>query len=216
MKKHSRAGTIVLWTLIIVFAAIAVFLGVWWFGASFPEFDEKATKEARIPGLGSGLSPQGLCTLPEGGEYEFAMSGYISDEASRVYLIPADHVASDIKKVERYVTFTENGKDIKTHFGGVACSENYMYIASGKKIIRISLKKVLSADNGTAVEIDDSFETDFRSNAYCYIFDNTLYVGEFYRPGNYETAESHHMTVDGKTNHALVYAYPMDETKTGG
>ena len=91
-----------------------------------------------------------------------------------------------------------------------------MYIASGKKIIRISLKKVLSADNGTAVEIDDSFETDFRSNAYCYIFDNTLYVGEFYRPGNYETAESHHMTVDGKTNHALVYAYPMDETKTGG
>ncbi len=216
MKKHSRAVTVLLWTLLILFSAVAVFLGVWWFGFTYPAFDGAAVREARIPGLDSGLSPQGLCTLPEGGEYDFAMSGYISGEPSRVYLIPADHVASDIKEVERFVTFTEGGKDVKTHFGGVACSDNYMYIASGKKINRISLDKVLTANNGAKVEIDDFFETDFRSNAYCYIFDGVLYVGEFYRPGNYETDPSHHMDVGGKTNHAFVYAYPMDEEKTGG
>ena len=216
MKKQSRAVTIVLLSVTIFLCAVFVFLTVWWFGFTFPDFDSVAKEEKRIPGLSSGISPQGLCVLPDGGPYAFAMSGYISGEPSRVYLISADPVASDIKEVERYVTFTENGKDIKTHFGGVTCSENYMYIASGKKIIRISLDKILDANNGTAVEIDDYFETDFRSNAYCYIFDGVLYVGEFYRPGNYETDPSHHMAVGGKTNHALVYAYPMDEKCEGG
>ena len=216
MKKQSRAAKAVLWTLIVILTAIAVFLGVWWFGFTFPAFDSIAEREQRIPGLDSGLSPQGLCALPDGGPYAFAMSGYISGEPSRVYLIPADHVASDIKQAEHFVTFTEGGKDVETHFGGVACSESYMYIASGKKVIRISLGKILAANNGAAVEIDDFFETDLRSNAYCYIFDGVLYVGEFYRPGNYETDPSHHMDVGGTTNHALVYAYPMDEEKTGG
>ncbi len=216
MKNHSRAVNAILWTLIVVLSAIAVFLGIWWFGSHSPDFDAVAEREKRIPGLDSGLSPQGLCTLPDGGPYAFAMSGYISGKPSRIYLIPADDVASEIKQVEHYVTFTENGEDIDTHFGGVTCSENYMYIASGKKIIRISLEKILAANNGAAVEIDDFFETDFRSNAYCYIFDGMLYVGEFYRPGNYETDPSHHMEAGGKINHALVYVYPMDEECEGG
>lgn len=217
MKKQSRAVTAVLLSVTLFLCAVFVFLTVWWFGFSFPDFDAVAVREAKIPGLDSGISPQGLCAMPDGGPYAFAMSGYISGEPSRVYLIPADPVASDIKEVERYVTFTENGKDIKTHFGGVTCSDEYMYIASGKKIIRISLDKILDANHGAAVEIDDYFETDFRSNAYCYIFDGVLYVGEFYRPNSsYDTDPSHHMDVGGKTNHALVYAYPMDEKCEGG
>ncbi len=213
MKKHSRAGNIVIWTLILVLSAVAVFLGVWWFGFSYSGFDDVAAREASIPGLDSGLSPQGLCPLPERSGYDFAMSGYISGEPSRVYLIKN---TANVSQEERYVTFTENGKADDSHFGGIACSDDYMYIASEKKIIRISLDKVLGAENGGAVEIDDFFETDFRSNAYCYIFGGMLYVGEFYRPGNYNTDVSHHMEVNGKTNHALVYVYAMDEKHEGG
>ena len=216
MKKHSRTGNIFLVILILILSAIFVFLTVWWFGFTFPDFDSIAKKEKRIPGLSTGISPQGLCALPDGGPYAFAMSGYISGEPSRVYLIPADDVASEVKRVEHYVTFKENGEDIKTHFGGVACSEDYMYIASGKKVIRISLDKILSAENGSAVEIDDSLSTDLRSVAFCYIYDNLLYAGEFYRPGNYETDPSHHMEADGKTNHALIYVYILDEKCEGG
>ncbi len=216
MKKQSRAVTAILWTLVGVLTAAAVFLGVWWFGFIYPDFNAVAVQEARIPGLDSGLSPQGLCVLPDGGPYAFAMSGYIKGEPSRVYLIPEDSVASDVKQVERYVTFTENGKDIKTHFGGVTCSENFMYIASGEKIIRISLEKILGANNGAKVEIDDFFKTGLDGNAFCYLYDGILYAGEFYRAGNYETLPSHHMDVGGKTNHALVYGFILDETRTGG
>ncbi len=214
--KHRRAFT-ALAVAEAVLVVLAVFLGIWWFGFSYPAFDAAAVRAERIPGLSSGISPQGLCALPEeaGSPYSFAMSGYIADKPSRVYLIPKDPVAGDIKQVERYVTFTENGEDIKTHFGGVTCSDSYMYIASGKKIVRIALEKVLGANNGARVEIDDSFTTGF-NNAYCYLFGGMLYVGEFYRPGNYETSASHHMQVGAKTNHAVVYCYALDETREGG
>ncbi len=215
-KLPYRKSRIAVCVAALFLCAVFVFLTVWWFGFSYPSFNELATYGAPIPGLDSGISPQGICTLPEDSGYAFAMSGYVSGGPSRVYLIPADHVMSDIKQVERYVTFTEDGKDVRTHFGGVTCSDDYMYIASGKKIIRISLEKILSAENGAAVEIDDFFETDFRSNAFCYLFGDTLYVGEFYRPGNYETDPSHHMEVGGKTNHAFIYAYALDEKCTGG
>ncbi len=216
MKKHSRAGTIVLAVLTLFLSAVFLFLTVWWFGVSFPDFNGIADKDKRIPGLSTGISPQGLCALPDGGPYAFAMSGYIADEPSRVYLIPDDDVASEIKQVERYVTFTKGGEALTSHFGGVTCSEKYMYIASGKEVIRISLDKILSAENGSAVEIDGSLPTDLRSVAFCYLYDNLLYAGEFYRPGNYETDPSHHMEVGGKTNHALIYVYVLDEKSEGG
>ena len=215
MKKKKRAVPAALIAIEVVLIVLFLFLTSWWFGFSYPYFDSIASVEKRIPGLSSGISPQGLCTLPDGGAYSFAMSGYISGQPSRVYLIAKDRVASEIKKVERYVTFTEKGEDIKTHFGGVTCSEEYMYIASGKKIVRIALEKILSADNAARIEIDDSFTTGF-NNAYCYLFGGMLYVGEFYRPGNYETPSSHHMQVGAKTNHAVVYCYPLDETREGG
>lgn len=214
-KKKKRAVPVALIVLEVIFVILFLFFTSWWFGFSYPYFDSNATQEKRIPGLASGISPQGLCTLPDGGAYSFAMSGYISGQPSRVYLIAEDHVASEIKQVERYVTFTEKGEDIETHFGGVTCSEDYMYIASGKKIIRVALEKVLAADNGARVEIDDSFTTGF-NNAYCYLFGGMLYVGEFYRPGNYETPASHHMQVGNNTNRAVVYCYALDETREGG
>ena len=214
-KKKKRAVPVALIVLEVIFVILFLFFTSWWFGFSYPYFDSNATQEKRIPGLSSGISPQGLCTLPDGGAYEFAMSGYIGGQPSRVYLIPADPVAANIKRVEHYVSFTENGEDIKTHFGGVTCSNDYMYIASGKKIIRIALEKVLSADNAARIEIDDSFSTGF-NNAYCYLFDGMLYVGEFYRPGNYETPASHHMQVGEHTNRAIVYCYTLDETREGG
>ena len=47
--------------------------------------------------------------------------------------------------------------------------------------------------------------------AFCQYDGDLLYVGEFYRPGNYETPESHHLqTSDGSMNHAVVYAYEVD------
>lgn len=214
-KGALRVWIGVLAALLSVLLLLILFLTAWWFGFSYPYFDSVTAAEKFIPGTSSGLSPQGLCLLPGDGPYQFAMSGYVSGQPSRVYLIPKDNVPANIKKTEQYVTFTENGEDIETHFGGVACSEDYLYIASGGKIVRAALGKVLSANNGAAVEIEDSFSVGF-GVAYCYIEGGRLYAGEFYRPKNYETDPSHHIATKGGTNHALVYCYELDETREGG
>lgn len=207
MKRKTRnKRDVPLWMPIaeVVLCILFLFLSIWWFGASYPEFDKIAARGARIPGLGV-LSPQGLCVLPEQSGYDFAMSGYAKGKPSRVYLI-----GDETDAPERYVTFTENGKPIETHFGGVTASDSDLYIASGNKIVRASLGDVLAAQNGAAVEIKDSFSTGM-GNAYCYLFGDRLFVGEFYRRGNYETDVSHHIETDEGTHRAFVYEYALGE-----
>ena len=213
-KAKKRAVPVGLIVLEIFLIAIFAFLSVWWFGKNYKDFYSVASKGAAIPGLDTKLSPQGLCVLPENDKgYTFAMSGYISGEPSRVYLMNENDIGKTGE--DTFVTFTDNGTAVKTHFGGVACTENYLLVASGKKIIRAALSDVYAAKNGGAVEIYDSFETGL-SNAFCYVYGGELYAGEFYRPGNYETDTSHHIAVGGGMNHAFVYVFPIDEAAEGG
>ena len=205
-EKKSRKGRIALCIVGAAVLALGVFLIVWYCGASYPQFDSLARQEFAIPGLSDGVCPQGLTALPENEQgYDFAMSGYLSSGASRVYLIDEDGEGDG-----KYITLTEKGKADESHFGGVACSEEYLYVASGSRIARVPLPDALAAENGGAVEAEYS---DAGLNAaFCQYTGNMLYVGEFYRPGNYETPESHHLqTADGSMNYAVVYAYAVDD-----
>ena len=205
MSKKRKCAIAALAVFTVILTALWVFLAVWSFGAKYPAFDKNVRAEAQIEGLGEGFVPQGLCELPAGG---YAVSGYMKDKsASRVYFLGGE--------AAKYVTVEEDGAALKTHFGGVSATESYLYLTSGKKIVRVSLAAALSSENGGAVSVSDAFEVDF-GIAFCQIYDGLLFVGEFYRPGNYETDASHHVTVDGETNPALVYCYPLDETKAGG
>ncbi len=210
-QKKKKGKAVALGIVSVLVLALGVFLLVWYFGASFPAYDAVKREEVTIPGLKEGISPQGLCTLPENqAGYDFAMSGYMTDgSASRVYLM--DGQSDNVK----YITVKNEGKELTTHFGGITCSGNYLLIASGKSMVRLSLKDVYAAANGAAVEATDSFKTDM-NNAYCCYFAGRLYVGEFYRAGNYETAESHRLSVNGETNEAFVYVYEADESAKGG
>ncbi len=209
--KHRRSFYVVL-AFEIFLIVLGVFLAGWWLGAGYPFFDAVTTRGAKIPGLSSGISPQGLCALPEGSPYDYAMSGYISGEPSRVYFIAEDPVM-EMKRVERYLTFTEGGEPIKTHFGGVTCANDRLFIASGKKIVYVSLEKALSAEHGAAVEIDGSFSTGLQ-NAYCTVFGDKFYAGEFYRAGNYETDASHHLETEEGEHPAFIYEFPLETVCT--
>ena len=202
MKKSRKGKIIAICIPLAILLALEIFLCVWFFGANYSDFDRLTKKERAIPGLSSGLSPQGLCPLPESSGYDFAMSGYVPGEASRVYLIG---------ETEKYVTLEEDGNAVSTHFGGITCAGDSLYVASGKGVIRISLQDALDAEDGGAVEVKGKIEADLRSAAYCYYYDGALFIGEFYRPGNYETDESHHLEENGETNYAFIYVYRETE-----
>lgn len=218
MKKTKKRAVPVSLVILEVFLIILfAFLSVWWFGFTYPAFDAVTTKVARIPGLDSGISPQGLCILPssDGTRFDFAMSGYIPGEPSRVYVVRTEPVTEDkVTSIETYVTFQKDGKPVQTHFGGIACTDDFLYIASGKEIIRAKLSDVTSVSGGV-VEIVDSFDVGMNA-AFCYIYGGQLYVGEFYRPGKYETDPSHYVETASGTNHALVYVYDLNEESEGG
>lgn len=212
--KHRRS-IITLSVFAIFFAAVFVFLSVWWFGERFPAFENAAETGVRIPGLDDGISPQGLCALPENdGGYDFAMSGYIEGSPSRVYLIHNDKIISNKNNgYADYAVLTEGGQTIESHFGGIACSEKYAYIASEEDVIVVSLEKLLNLPYGLGakVEIEGKFQTGFSENATCCVYGGMLYIAEFYHPDKYMTDASHHLEYAGKTHHTLAYAYQLDE-----
>lgn len=200
-KKKYKGAMIAVGVLLAFFVALEVFLCIWFFGAKYSAFDAAARVEAPILGLDEGFTPQGLSRTGE----TMVVSGYMAKkgEPSRIYF------------GEKYITVKEAGKTLTDHFGGVACTEDHCYITSGDRIVRISLSKALAAENGAAVEVEGGFSTGLQ-NAFCYIYEDTLFAGEFYRAGNYETEKSHRFTEDGETNYALVYAFRMDEAAEGG
>lgn len=206
MKSNKRAIRAVL-AVEIVLIVFTLFLAGWWMGVSHPLFERLATREADVPGLDSAFSPQGICALEnESGPaavYDYAVSGYLSGEPSRVYLVGKG-------QAEKYVTFTKGGAPVKTHFGGIAASADSLYLASGKEIARVPLETVASAKSGSAVEIAESYATGIQ-NSFCYLDGNMFYAGEFYRAGNYETDPSHEIAAGNHTNRAMVFAFPLDE-----
>ena len=203
-KKKGRIALAIVGAFVL---ALGIFLIVWYCGASYPQFDSLARQEFAIPGLSDGVCPQGLTALPENPEgYDFAMSGYLSSGPSRIYLIDEED-----EQRGKFITLTEGGKADESHFGGVSCSDDYMYVASGTRIARVPLGAALSAEAGGAVAAEYS-GAGLRA-AFCQFADGLLYVGEFYRPGNYETPESHHLEgADGSENYAVVFAYELEET----
>lgn len=206
MRKSHRKGVAVCVVLLVFALALGAFVIWWFFGASYA-FDTLSRKEGKIP-LEDGFCPQGICPMTEEG-YSFAVSGYRSG-ASRLYLTG---------ETTKYVTLKKGEKELTTHFGGVTRTEDYFYVASGKSVVRVAVADVLAAENGSAVAVKDSFSVADMGVAYCYYDEASglLFAGEFYRKGNYETAQAHRITVkEGEIDPALVYAYRLDESKEGG
>ncbi len=212
MKKTKRyvKSRIVCGVLLAVLAALGIFLCVWFFGADYSRFDARAKEEISLPELSDGFVPQGMCPLPENERgYRYAVSGYYKEGVpSRIYLLGGESPA--------YVTVRAGGETSDEHFGGVAATDKYLLVASGKTVVRIHLNDVYAAAlrNGEA-EATDVLETDM-GVAYCSVFGDKLFVGEFYRAGNYETAEDHRIERAAERNPALVYCYEIDDDAEGG
>ena len=209
-KNKTKRRLIGCGVALFLLIALFVFLIVWFFGASYQSM-KLFREEERIPYLKNGISPQGLCAVPQNEEgYTLAMSGYMTNGSpSRICLMGEGKA--------KYVTLTQDGEAVTTHFGGITASANYFLVASGTQMVRVSVSAILEAEDGASIEAYDWFETDINA-AYCYFDYETdkLYVGEFYRAGNYKTQESHHITVNGETNYAFIYEYDGDEGCAGG
>ena len=164
----------------------------------------------------------------------FFITAYFKDKASRIYVV------GDKSGEIGYVTLKNvDGSDHTGHVGGIATNGRYIWVCSGhtiyvattgttsSKYVAVDLIKA-AKENGTI-----QFKTSFNANcnaAFLYYYDeddngaagsistnDCLYVGEFYRAGNYETDELHHLkTPNGETNKAFAYEYKVSTSSTFG
>ena len=152
-----------------------------------------------VPEINSGWAPQGVAYT--GGEY--IQTGYDGDNNIVLYIGKGENF-------KRVIITDEDGKTAHGHAGGVACTKNNVYIANDNALLRLELDKLKEAKSGGKVKIAQVIPVDNRA-AYCYSDDDYLYVGEFYRAGNYETEKSHHYTTpNGAKNKAIVSCYKLD------
>ena len=196
-KKNKKLITVLTVVLSIV-CALAVMLMIWYLGDRYPDFERRFSREMQIPALDEGLVPQGM------GNYDDKMfvSGYMTDGSpSRIYLIEDGQPTG-------YVTVKSGGADYTGHASGVATNGSKLWLVSEGTVFVLRYTDVITQakTNGT-VETSTTWNANCKAD-FCYYASSYLYVGEFYRKGDYETDKSHRFTTPaGDENNALILRY---------
>lgn len=202
-KKLNKKLVTALAVVLSIIGALAVMLMVWYLGDKYPDFERRFSKEMQIPALDEGLVPQGM------GNYDnkIFVSGYMNDGSpSRIYLIENGETTG-------YVTVKTDGKDYAGHACGVASNGSKVWLVSDGTVYVLKYTDVITQakTNGT-VETSTTWKANCNAD-FCYYDDSYIYVGEFYRKGNYETDESHRFTTPaGDENTALILRYSAYST----
>lgn len=155
------------------------------------------------PGLNDGFVCQGVAISEE--NERVLVCGYMADKSnSRIYV-------TDLDNNSYHVKLTKNGKAFTGHAGGIATSENNVYIANNKKIYTVLLSDILACSDGDFIDIGDGIDVN---NSASFVFANEeyVYVGEFHDGNNYIT--NHPYETASGTNYAIISRYPIDDLST--
>lgn len=208
-KKFSilKLISIILGSIVLIFCLLIG--GIASYDAiAFSSFYKEARKEFRIPGLGTGFTPQGLAYSKE--EKVFIGSGY--DKSNNETIL---YVINDKDNTSKEVRLTYNNKNYKGHAGGIAIHNDDVFISNGGYVYILSLSDVLKSSATERAVVKNRFKV-FVNASFCFAGDDALYVGEFYDAKNgYNTHYSHHVEGKDYDNHALIMKYPYEFVSLG-
>lgn len=122
---------------------------------------------ADVPGLGSGLVPQGLTYWPQ-------------HDALIISYYDADHHPSRIAIVDR-----QSGRYIKTlllrttgHVGGIGMTQSgHLWVASDGKLFRYPASTLDRGSEGATIDSDHTYKVE--ASSFIGVQGNNLWVGEF-------------------------------------
>lgn len=171
---------------------------------TFFSFYKNAEIESPIPDILSGYIPQGYC-LVEDEDFRLGCGYMKGDGASRIYVMTEDSDNSYFVEMKN-----ADGSDHTGHTGGIAVMGNFVYVTGKTGCDVFSLSDVTDGDGKATAMFEVKTIND---PAYCYIKDNVLYSGSFYREGNYETPSEHRLkTPANDDNMAIIAAYSLDSS----
>lgn len=193
--------------VLIVFEGARIF-----FRSPVKDYYKASEKAFLIPGLGSGMVPQGLDYVEEEGIY--LVGGYQKNhKPSRIYRVEKNNG----KNTGFVFLCDEKGDAITPHAGGLAVNGKYVFVTGNDGDIYVyHLHDVLNKETGAGVKmagkIDLKFGEDAIVPAWICFKEDCMITGEFYRLPNYPTSDTHVFTgPSGETNHAVAVCYRLTE-----
>jgi hypothetical protein len=159
-----------------------------------------------IPGLFEGIIPQGCCYDSVGDR--FIISGYYEDSKfpSMIMLVNA----SDNKFIGAYPLKNTLGEDYYGHAGGIAVSENTIYITSDSVCYTFPLSKLNELTNGAYIQFESKFKLNTKGSFAC-IYNSTLWIGDFIESDDEARESAERITTldSGETFYAYCEGYNL-------
>jgi hypothetical protein len=174
---------------------------------NYSSFYDIAEDEFYIPGLMDGFVPQGFEYMEE--EKVFLVCGYMSngEDASRVYVIDED--GDHFYYTELTMSYTKT--KYTGHTGGVAYYSDFLYISGSDGIDVFSLKDVMDESVASTPILGTVDTTAYNLDpAFCTVYEDQLFVGNFYDGEDYKAHENHKLKVEGRDeNNAILLSFSL-------
>lgn len=210
-KGRHRALRIAGWIIgalvaVVIIAVVAVNIFV---HTAYSQFYENSEAAFSIPGLAQGFIPQDLDHINTNDAWLF--SGYMGDgSASPIYKMMPDG------STQRLLVKLPDGSIYDGHGSGITSDAEHLFLTQESGLLVFDLAEVATASDGATVQALDERKLEF-SPAFVNIEDDVMYLGNFYREGNYETPDHHRIpTPSGETNPAVMYGYLANDNAPYG
>lgn len=168
--------------------------------AIYSEYYSIKTNICENPGLNDGFVCQGIAANEENGV--ILVSGYMNNKTnSRIYI-------TDYKNNSYYVKLTKNGNPYTGHIGGIATTNNNVYICGNSGFYILKLDELLNLKNENEIALEEYVEVE---GAASFVFSNEEYllIGEFHNGKEYVTNHPYE-TKDG-TYYAIIRQYSIND-----
>ncbi len=161
-----------------------------------------------IPGLFEGLIPQGICYDETTGY--FLITGYFEENAFPSMLVCVDAKSGNF--VSAHPLKTTEANDFYGHVGGIASSQNTVYITSNGECYTFSSSLLKDIKNGAEIRFTGKFLLNTKGSFAC-IHNNILWAGDFIESDDKEREKVDDITTlqSGETFYAYCEGYILDD-----
>lgn len=169
-------------------------------------YSSRIDKGPIIPGIFQSAVPQGMAYYDE--TDLMIISNYMFD--GRPSCLTVVNMSDGLLKKTLWL-LNPDGSPHKGHVGGLAVSNKFLWIASGKGAYYISLDSFNNLTDNSNLKMT-AFVPSAAKGSFATFSDGILWIGEFTsRDGSYSVPTSHHYeTLNGSLNHAWLTGFVLN------